>query len=223
MVSRLIPYAIDVGNIAGFGDIKPVDDLKEAEEIAVPNIEADEHRGSEDVGTNDGAVRKKGVRNKRNGCKKSFPNGEDDESDKSSNQEADDERRFPSIRLVGVDVEREEEHSQSSGQNKQSDDIKLSTVVEQRLYKSSLAFSRADDAELLSLLVVVHEEEEERQGDDRSDDGEATEPPSETGSFQKGIGDGAGEPCGDDIGRTTIGEDEASVSKDISVSFLPHL
>lgn len=122
--------------------------------------------------------------------------------------------------MVGVDVEGEEEHSQSSRQNKQSNDIKLSTVVDQRLDKSSLAFSGANHTKLLRLLVVVHEEEEKRQGDDRSDDGEATEPPSETGSVQKGSGDRTGEPCGNDVRRTTIGEDKASVIN--CVSFLPH-
>lgn len=97
MASRLIPYAIDVANIAGLSNVKPIDHLEEAEEVAVPNIEADKNRGSEDIGANDGAVSEKRVRNKRNGRKKPFPNGEHDESDESSNQEADDERRFPSI------------------------------------------------------------------------------------------------------------------------------
>lgn len=219
MASRLIPYAIDVANIAGLRNVKPVDHLEETEEIAVPDIKADENRGSEDIGANDGAVREKGVRDKGNGRKELLPNGKHDESDESSNQEADDERRLPSIGLVGVDVEWEEEHSQSSRQNKQPDDIKFSTVVDQRLDKGSLAFSRADYAELLRLLVVVHEEEEQRQGDDRSDDGEATEPPSETRSVQKGTGDRTGEPCGNDVGRTTIGEDEASVNNSMLAFF----
>ncbi|TFA97559.1 hypothetical protein CCMA1212_010690 [Trichoderma ghanense] len=199
----------DVGNIAGLGDIKAVDHLEEAEEVAVPDVEADEDGRGEDVGADDGAVHEERVWDEGDGREPPLPDAKDDESDESSDQEAEDERRLPAFLLVGVDVEGEEEHGQSSRQDEQADEVKLASVVVQGVQRGALSLAARDDAELLRLLVVVHEEEEQGGGDDGGDDGEGAEAPAETGAVEEGVGDGAGDPRGDDGGpfTYTIGGD----------------
>lgn len=205
---------VDVGDVAGGGELEVVDDLEHGCEVGVPDVEADEQSRSQDTGAEDGSVQEEVVWDVGDWGEETLPYGEEDDHDAADGDHGDDEWLFPSVWLVVVDGEWKQEQSKSSSNEKESDKIELNTPMHNSLLPCAAGgLALGDETRLLGLTLVLEEEEEEWEADNRSNDGEGSVAPSPAWTFEEGLRERTGDPDGGDVDAGGEREHETSVAE----------
>lgn len=205
---------VNVTDVSRWGELEVIDDLEHRGEEGVPDVETDEECGCENAGSEDGAVQEEVIGDVGDGGEETLPDCEEDDHDAADGDHGNDEWLPPSIWLVVVDGEWEEEETQSSGDEEESDEIELDAPVHDGLDPgASRGLALGDESCLLGLTLVLQEQEEEWEADGWSDDGERSVAPSPSWALKEGFGEWTCDPDGSDVDGGGECEHETSVAK----------
>ena len=103
--------------------------------------------------------------------KVSFPDSESDNQGEADDNETDDHRGSPLSRLVGVQVERQQEKGKANGNDQQANSIELNAVEDNILEEGSSTGILLCQIHLFGLLLNVVSQTPERGADNGHDDG----------------------------------------------------
>lgn len=151
----------------------------------------------------------------RDGRELPLIDNEDEKDDKADDQHREHQRRSPLFieggALVREKVEGQQEKCQTGDQKEQPQGVALDRVVPDRLRDCAARVPGRDQALFDALSRVVHQEEDQRQVEHGVEDGKNSKSPAPSRSVQHRLREVAGCECCDEVRRSDVSEDEASV------------